>query len=75
MNPIRPLKLPVVSCDKMPDILVKLQPTPNAYGTTILRPSVYPSAPSELINETGSSTNEGMNDIVLEVSHQSWHAI
>lgn len=69
MNPTRPLKLPIVSCDKMPDILVKVQPTPNAFGTTILRPSVYPSMSSKIMNETGLPTNEDMNDIVLEASY------
>ncbi|XP_050727563.1 uncharacterized protein LOC127004154 isoform X3 [Eriocheir sinensis] len=68
MNPIRPLKLPVVSCDKMPDVLVKVQPTPNAYGTAILRPSVYPSTSPKMMNETGSTTNEDISDIVLQVT-------
>ena len=69
MNPVKPLKLPVVSCDKMPNIMVKVLPTLNAYGSAVLRPSVYPSTFTKMINETGSSANEEMNDIILEASY------
>lgn len=72
MSPLKALKLPVVSCDKVQNILVKVHPTPNSYGTSVLRPSVYPSSSMKLSNDsTTMSDSEDMNDIVLEVSFES----
>ena len=68
MNPHKALKLPIVSCEKVQDIMVKVQPTLNAYGTSTLRPSVYPSTSSKLVNDSTNMPDDGdMNDIILEV--------
>ncbi|XP_045131177.1 uncharacterized protein LOC123516133 isoform X2 [Portunus trituberculatus] len=69
MNPRKALKLPIVSCEKVQDIMVKVQPTLNAYGTSTLRPSVYPSTSSMLVNDSTNMPDDAdMNDIVLEVT-------